>query len=103
VSLLAWSGFVIVLNSGLKFFRLISGLLGLLFNLAFFALMLAAIALTMPQKDRVPVLEKIQKEQFPDMDSAKAGLLKLGGYYEDAKNGELQSEIEKAADKIKNK
>ncbi len=101
VSTLAWSGFAIVLNSGLRFFKLISGLIGLIFNLAFFALMLAAIALTMPQLDKTPVLEKAQKRQLPDIQSAKAGLLKLGEYYKDAKDTDVKSELEKAADKIK--
>jgi hypothetical protein len=101
VSTLAWAGFVIVLNSGLKFFKLISGLIGLIFNLAFFALMVAAIALTMPQRDKTSVLEKAQKRQFPDVKSAKAGLLKLGEYYEDAKDTDVKSELEKAGDKIK--
>jgi len=100
VSALAWSGFLIALNAGIKFFRFISGLLGLALNAAFFALMAAAIALTMPQKDGVAVMEKARNEKPPDLDSIKKGLKKLTGYYEETMDAEPGKEIKKAADKL---
>ncbi len=77
ISILAWSGFIVIISANLRFIKFISGAAGLLFNLAFFALMLAAIAFTMPQRDRIPVLEKIQKGQFPDRTSLNTGLIKI--------------------------
>jgi hypothetical protein len=99
VSVLAWTGFLVALNAGLKFFRLLSGLLGLLFNLAFFSLMTAAIALTMPQKDRTTVLEKARAGRFPDLEGVKEGFKKLKGYYTGDERDKFDSEIQKAADK----
>ena len=90
VSMLAWSGFLIVISANLRFIKFISGMVGLLFNLAFFALMLAAIAFTMPQRDRVPVLEKIQKGQFPDRASLNTGLIKMGVTYRGTVKKELK-------------
>lgn len=101
VSLLAWAGFLITLSSGLKLFRMVSNLFGLLFNLAFFALMTAALGLTMPQEDRVTVLEKIRdKKQYPTLDTARIGLKRLNGYYREAADTGPGKEIRKAAEKL---
>ena len=110
ISMLAWAGFLIIANANLAFVKFISGSLSLLFNLTFFALMLAAIALTMPQLDKVTVLEKIQNRQFPDENSIKMGLIKLGVNYEGGLKYEntvkkeikkLDVGINKAVDKLK--
>ncbi len=90
ISILAWSGFLIMINTGFKFINLLSGAAGVLFNLAVFALMLTAIARTMPQRDRIPVLEKIQKRQFPDRTSFNTGLIKLGVTYRGTVKKELK-------------
>ena len=103
ISMLAWSGFLIVISANLAFVKLISGALSLLFNLAFFALMLAAIALTMPQLDKVSVLEKVQKKQFPDRNSLNMGLIRFGVKYESSVKKEikkLDQGIDKAVDKL---
>ena len=103
ISMLAWSGFLIVISANLAFVKLISGALSLLFNLVFFALMLAAVALTMPQLDRVSVLEKVQKKQFPDRDSIDKGLIRFGVKYESSVKKEikkLDQGVNKAVDKL---
>ena len=103
ISMLAWSGFLIVISANLAFVKLISGALSLLFNLAFFALMLAAIALTMPQLDKVSVLEKVQKKQFPDRNSLNMGLIRFGVKYESSVKKEikkLDQGVNKAVDKL---
>ena len=103
ISMLAWSGFLMVISANLAFVKLISGALSLLFNLAFFALMLAAIALTMPQLDKVSVLEKVQKKQFPDRNSLNMGLIRFGVKYESSVKKEikkLDQGIDKAVDKL---
>ncbi len=103
VSLLAWSGFLIVISANLAFVKLISGAVGFLFDLAFFALMLAAMALTMPQLDKVSVLEKVQKKQFPDRDSVNMGLIRFGIKYEGTVKKEIKKldlGINKAVDKL---
>ena len=105
VSMLAWSGFLIVISANLAFVKLISGALGLLFNLVFFALMLAAMTLTMPQLDKVSVLEKVQKRQFPDRDSINMGLIRFGVKYEGSVKKEIKKlnlGINKAVDKLGN-
>ena len=56
ISMLAWSVFLMFISANFRFFKIISGAAGLLFNLALFALMFAAIAFTMPQSDRISVL-----------------------------------------------
>ena len=81
ISTLAWSTVLVVMNANLKFIKLLSGAVGLLLNMAFFALMLAAIAFTMPQHDGVSIREKIRKRQFPDRTSLDTGLIKLGVNY----------------------
>ena len=81
ISTLAWSVILVVMNANLKFIKLLSGAAGLLFNLAFFAVMLLAIAFIMPQRDGVSVREKIRKRQFPDRTSLNTGLIKLGVNY----------------------
>lgn len=102
VSILAWTGFFFGLSANLAFVRLISGALGLLFDLVFFALMLAVLALTMPQLDKVSVLKKVQKKQFPDGNSVSLGLKKFGI----GSGGPVKKEIEKldpAIDKVVDK
>jgi hypothetical protein len=104
VSTLAWSGLLVFMNASIKFIKLLSGALSFLFNLAFFALMLAAIALTFPQLDRVPVLEKIQKHQFPDRESLNMGVIRFGGAYNGALKKEmkgLDNKIEKTVKKLR--
>jgi len=81
ISALIWSVVLVVMNANLKFIKLLSGAAGLLFNLAFFAVMLAAIAFTMPQRDGVSVLKKLQERRFPDRTSLDTGLIKLGVNY----------------------
>ena len=103
ISMLAWSGFLIVISANLAFVKLVSGGLSLLFNLVFFALMLAAMALTMPQRDKVSVLEKVQKRQFPDRNSVDMGLIKFGIKYEGTVKKEIKKldlGINKAVDKL---
>ena len=103
ISMLAWSGFLLVISANLAFVKLISGALGLLFNMTFFALMLAAMALTMPQLDKVSVLEKVQKKQFPDRDSINMGLIRFGVKYESSVKKEIKKldlGINKAVDKL---
>ena len=103
ISMLVWSGFLVVISANLAFVKLISGALSLLFNLTFFALLLAALALTMPQLDRVSVLEKVQKKQFPDRNSVNMGLIRFGVKYESSVKKEIKKldpVINKAVDKL---
>jgi len=104
ISMLAWSGLLIFLSANLAFVKLISGGLSVLVNLAFFALMLAAMALTMPQLDKVPVLKKIQSKRFPDRDSINTGLIKFGVKYDGLVKKEIKKldlGLNKAVDKLK--
>ena len=106
VSMLAWSGFFIVINSKFRFLKLISGALGLLFDLALFTVMLAAIAFTMPQRDGVSIIEKIEKGQFPDRISLNEELSEMKVPYEGVVKKELKGldhGIQKAVKIIKKK
>ncbi|MEI7482838.1 MAG: hypothetical protein WCK75_10885 [Elusimicrobiota bacterium] len=90
ISMLAWSVFLMFISANFRFFKIISGAAGILFNLALFALMFAAIAFTMPQSDRISVLEKIQNGRLPDRASMSAGLVKIGVKFERAGKTKLK-------------
>ncbi len=78
LSLLLWTIFIMFINTSTKLVKLISGLAGLVINLAAFGLMAFSIAATMPQRDKTSVLEKIQKGKYPDRDAINSGLLRFG-------------------------
>lgn len=104
VSLLVWSVFIIFINTSTKLIRFVSGAAGLAVNLASFALMAAAIAFTMPQRDKTSVLEKLQKGKYPDRDTINAGMLRFGVKLDTSvKNGVkgLDAEVGKAIKKLK--
>lgn len=78
VSPLLWAGFLIFLNTSTALLRLVSGLAGRLLNLAAFAAMGLALAATLPQADRVTVLEKLQAGRYPSRADMDRGLARLG-------------------------
>lgn len=103
-SILVWSVFIIFINTSTKLVRFISGAAGLVLNLAAFALIAAGIAFTMPQRDHVSVLEKIQKGKYPDRDTLNAGMLRFGVQLDSGvKSGMkgLDAEVGKAIKKLK--
>jgi hypothetical protein len=103
-SILVWSVFIIFINTSTKLVRFISGAAGLVLNLAAFALIAAGIALTMPQRDKVSVLEKIQKGKYPDRDTLNSGMLRFGVRLDTSvKTGMkgLDAEVGKAIKKLK--
>lgn len=77
ISLLVWTVFIMFVNTSAKLVKLISGIAGLVINLAAFLLMALAIAATMPQSDRTSVLEKLQKGAYPAPAAMKAGMRRL--------------------------
>jgi hypothetical protein len=104
VSLLVWSVFMIFINTSAKLVKLASGPLGAALNLAAFGLMGLALAATMPQRDRTPVLEKLQARRYPDGDTVRSGMLRFGIKLDarvktDIKG--LDSELNKAIKKLK--
>lgn len=104
VSALAWSGFLVFAHAGLKLIKFLGGAAGLVFNLAFFALMLAALTLTLPQRDRITVLKKIQDRRFPDRTALSDGLARLGITYKaevKKEMKELDLGVRKAVKKMK--
>jgi len=104
VSVLVWSVFILFLNTSTKLIRFVSGAAGFAINLAAFALMAAAVAFTMPQRDGGRVLEKIQKGKYPDRDTVNAGLLRFGVKLDsEVKRGVkgLDAEVGKALKKLK--
>ncbi|MBI5745063.1 MAG: hypothetical protein HY952_11010 [Elusimicrobia bacterium] len=103
-SILVWSVFMIFINTSTKLVRFISGAAGLVLNLAAFALIAAGIAFTMPQRDKVSVLEKIQKGKYPDRDTLNSGMLRFGVRLDTSvKTGikGLDAEVGKAIKKLK--
>lgn len=104
ISLLVWTVFMLFLNTSTAILRFISGAFGAALNLAAFALMTLAIAATMPQHDRVSVLEKLQKGRYPDRDTINSGMLRFGvNLNREVKGGsrKLDREVDKALHKLK--
>ena len=90
VSLALWIVFIGFINTSTKLLKLLSGAAGLVVNLAVFAAMALAVAATMPQADRVTVLEKLQAGKYPDRKTINTGLRRFGI--------DLDKEAAKAAD-----
>lgn len=104
VSLLVWSVFIIFVNTSARLVKLVSGALGLAVNLGAFALMGLAVAATMPQRDHISVLEKLQARRYPDADTLRSGLLRFGVKFDSGiRTGVkgLDSEVNKAIKKLK--
>jgi hypothetical protein len=78
ISMVLWTGFMMFINLSVKIIKFISGALGHLVHLAILALMLLSITLTMPQADRIPVIEKIKNGKYPTKETIQSGLHKLG-------------------------
>ncbi|MDD2804178.1 MAG: hypothetical protein PHV33_01380 [Elusimicrobiales bacterium] len=78
ISLLLWAGFLAFINTGARLVRLLSGPAGALISLAAFALMGLALAATMPQADKVSVLEKLQNGRYPSNADFARGLERFG-------------------------
>lgn len=78
ISLLVWGVFIMFINTGSKLVSMASGAAGSLMNLAAFALMALAIAATMPQQDKISVLEKIKIGNYPDRDTLSTGMQRFG-------------------------
>ncbi|MDA8130873.1 MAG: hypothetical protein M0011_05150 [Elusimicrobia bacterium] len=109
VSLLLWSVFLLFINTSTALVRFISGAAGLTINAASFALMAGALAVTMPQADKVSVLDKLQNEDYPDRATVAKGLARLGIHLDvkvpegTAGIKELDREAAKAVEKLKGK
>ena len=78
ISLLVWSVFIMFLNTSTKLLSFVSGAAGFFVNLAAFGLMALAIAATMPQHDKTPVLDKLRAAKYPDRDTINTGMLRFG-------------------------
>ena len=78
ISIVLWTGFMMFINLSVKIIKFISGVLGHLVHLAILIVMLLSIALTLPQADRVTVLEKIKDGKYPTKETLQRGLSKLG-------------------------
>jgi len=104
ISLLLWAGFLAFVNTGARLVRLFSGAAGALISLAAFAVMGLALAATMPQADKVSVLEKLQAGNYPDRAALDRGLERFGlDLDKELKHGEkiLLKEAAEAAEKAK--
>ena len=91
VSLLLWTGFTLFLGTAVGLVKLLSGVLGMVLNLAIFFLMGLSLAFTMPQKDKTSVLDKLQKGAYPDRSTINSGMKRFGI--------NLDKELEKGLDK----
>ncbi|MEA3307154.1 MAG: hypothetical protein U9Q34_05175 [Elusimicrobiota bacterium] len=78
ISIILWTGFMMFINLSVKIIKFISGALGHLVHLAILVLMFLSIALTLPQADRVTVLEKLRDGKYPTKETIQKGLHKLG-------------------------
>ncbi|OGR80714.1 MAG: hypothetical protein A2107_03770 [Verrucomicrobia bacterium GWF2_62_7] len=78
ISLLVWAGFLAFVSTGARLVRFFSGAAGALISLAAFAVMGLALAATMPQADKVSVLEKLQAGKYPDRSDLDRGLERFG-------------------------
>jgi hypothetical protein len=100
ISLMLWTGFLAFINTGARLVRLFSGAAGLLVNLAVFAVMGLALAATLPQADRVTVLEKLQAGRYPDRAAVDTGLRRFGINAGREARG-LEKDLGRAAQKVK--
>ena len=78
ISIMLWTGVMLFINLSVKIIKFISGALGHLVHLAILLVMLLSIALTLPQADRVTVLEKVRDGKYPTKKTIQTGLHKLG-------------------------
>ncbi|MCG2726507.1 MAG: hypothetical protein L6420_09725 [Elusimicrobia bacterium] len=78
ISIVLWTGFMLFINLSVKIIKFISGALGHVVNLAILIVMFLSIALTLPQKDRITVLEKIKDGKYPTKQTIQTSLHKLG-------------------------
>lgn len=108
VSLILWTVFVVFINTSTKLLRLLSGLAGLIVNLAVFAVMALALAATLPQADRTSVLEKLQAGRYPDRKTLDSGLRRFGISLDkeaartaDTMDEELGKAVKKVKDELK--
>lgn len=104
VSLLLWSAFLAFINFGARLVKLLAGPAGALVGLAVYAVMGLALAATMPQADRVTVLEKLQRGKYPAREDLARGLGRFGlDLDKELKHGEkaLRREAAEAAEKAK--
>lgn len=104
VSLLLWAAFLAFINAGARLVKLLAGPAGGLVGLAAYAVMALALAATMPQADRVTVLEKLQRGRYPDRAAVARGLERFGvDLGRELKRGEkaLKKEAAAAAEEVK--
>ncbi len=104
VSLLVWGVFIMFINTSSKLVKLISGAAGLVVNAAAFVLIALSIAVTMPQRDRTSVMEKLQDGKYPDRATVNSGLERLGIHLDkEVRKGveKADQEAGKALDKFK--
>ena len=78
ISIVLWTGFMMFINLSVKIIKFISGALGHLVHLAILVLMFLSITLTLPQADRIPVIEKIRDGKYPTKETIQKGFQKLG-------------------------
>jgi len=104
VSLLVWSVFIIFVNTSARLARFVSGTAGFFINLAAFALMTAAVAATMPQRDGTAVLRKVQAHRYPDKETMRAGMQRFGVNLDARVKTQLRgidTEVNRALNKLK--
>ena len=90
------------INLSVKIIKFISGALGLIVHLAILLVMFLSIALTLPQEDRVTVLEKLKDGDYPTKETIQTGLHKLGLVKKNIPAKHLRK-INKSLDKVLDK
>lgn len=104
ISLVLWAAFLAFINAGAGLVKLLAGPAGAVVGLAAYAVMALALAATMPQADRVTVLEKLQRGRYPARADIARGLERFGvNLDKELKRGEktLQKEAAGALEKAK--
>ena len=82
ISALLWCGFLLFLSANVFFAKMAGALFGDLVIIAFFTALILSLVSTMPQKDKVSVLSKLEKGIYPTRDSLYYGLLRVGVQYD---------------------
>lgn len=108
ISLALWLVFTGFINTSTKLLRMLSGVFGLIVNLAVFAAMAFTLAATMPQADRTSVLDKLQAGRYPDRKTVNSALKRFGVNLDkeaakaaDAAGEELGKAVKKAKAELK--
>jgi len=78
VSLFLWTGIMILISGAIKAAKFFSGFIGFVMLAGVYAFNVLVLTMTMPQKDKTLVFEKIQNGNYSNYRTFRKGLIRFG-------------------------